>query len=365
MSAAAHPVSRHERHRARAFGEVSRRAGIAGVLLGVAASAAAQEAWLPIEHPDRQSDWMVRVGPRALFNIRASMDPVTTPVTPGVYDDGYVLPDINNGATGETWNWGYDVDSQATGNMIRFSRLSEVPAAGSYSGEVGDGVHPGGEILFGLRLTEFATGAHPVQFGLECGYGFNRFAFTHSDRATGTARLDVAGHDLGGTVAPPAPYRGSADQAGPLLDLYPSISGTSFSTADATYSGEWETSLHTFKLGFWFTYPISHRFSTALSLGYVSVLADTQVTYQESVDFQNPGFADISPSTQSVGGDRDWYPGFYSDLRLAYALSDRLGVYVGGQFQFNDTISFQEAGRRYEMDLGCVLSVSAGVAYRF
>jgi hypothetical protein len=345
--------------------QVARRLALLGLVAGLAAEAPSAEAWLPLELGGQGGGWLIRGGPRVLFNVKASMNPVAQPVTPGIYDDGFVLPDINGSTDGRTWYWGYEQDAQLTGQLLRLSRLSDVPAAGFYSDETGGGLSPGGEVVAGMKLAELSSGKHPLQFGLECGYGFNRFSFSHSGTASGTARLDAAAFDLGGSTAPLAPYSGTFQGPGPLINVSPSISGTLFSPAEATYSGDWESSLHNFKFGFWFTYPINRRFSTALSFGYSSVYADTQIAYQESISFQNPGFGDIPNSSRTTGGYRDWNPGVYAQLRLAYEFSPHVGIYAGGDFQTNDKFSFEEAGRAYELDLSAVFGVTLGLTYRF
>jgi len=332
---------------------------------GFGAETGGSEQWLPLELDSLGNGWLVRGGPRVLFNVKASMSPAPTPVTPGVYDDGFVLPDISGSFDGRTWNWGYQQDSQLNGQLISMSRLSDVPAAGFYQDETGGGLSPGGEVFVGLKLAELSSGKHPLQFGLECGYGFNRFTFSQSSTASGTARLDAASFDLGGSTAPMAPYSGTYNGPGPLINTSPSVSGTTYSAALATYSGDWESSLHTFKVGLWLTYPVNRHFSSALSFGYSSVYADTQIIYQESVSFQNPGIPDVPSSSRTTGGYREWNPGLYAQLRLAYELSPHWGLYAGGDFQTNDRYSWEEDGRQYEMDLRAVFGVTLGLTYRF
>lgn len=332
---------------------------------GLGAESSASQEWLPLELDGSGGGWFIRAGPRALFNVKASMSAAPAPVTPGVYDDGFVLPDISGSADGRTWYWGYEQDSQLSGQLISMSRLADVPAAGFYDNKTGDALNPGMEVFLGLELAKLSSGRHPLQFGLECGYAFNRFTFDQSGTASGTARLDAAAFDLGGSTAPQAPYAGTYQGPGPLINLFPSVAGTTFSAAEATYSGEWESSLHTFKLGFWLTYPINRRFSSALSFGYCSVYADTQITYQQSVNFQNPGFVDIPSTSRTTGGYRDWNAGLYAQLRLAYELSPHWGLHAGGDFQTNDKYSWEEDGRHYEMDLRAVFGATLGITYRF
>lgn len=328
------------------------------------AAGAAGAATPPLELNDHEGQgWFVRAGARTLFNVKASVARVPTQVTPGVYDNGFVLPDLGGTASGQTWNWGYQRAAQRVGNEIRMQRLTDVPMAGLFETRTAD-PSVGGELMTGLEFARFFVAKREARFGFEIGYGYNSLSFPDTSSVNGQSTLTFAGFNLGGATPPPAPYSGTFQGPGPRLGLEPSSLGTVQSPARAVYDGKLEAELHNFKAGFWFQYPLVKRLSANLSFGYCSLYADARLRFTESISYDHPGFLDMPATPHTVGG-RAWKSGAYAQLRMQYHFSPRLGAFLGGDYQYNKELRFAGEGREITLDLESLLAATAGVVFEF
>jgi hypothetical protein len=329
--------------------------------LGLSASSARAA----VEYSDAAGyGWFVRAGGRALFGVKASVN--RTPVSaaaPGVYDNGFVLPDVRGTANGRTWNWGYQEASQVVGDQVRFQRLTDLPMAGLFRDRSDDPLF-GGEIMTGAELARFFIGHRESRIGFEIGYAYNAFTLDEHSTVSGNSTLAVAAHSLGSTFAPPAPYAGSSTGPGPEISLSPSISGSLNSASLATFNGDLETTLHTFKLGVWFEYPIVRRVTANLSVGYASMYADSRLRFTEDITFANPGLPPVQSGPKTVSG-RAWKMGGYAQARLRYDFTRWLGVYVAGDFEAHNTLRYGGEGREVTLGLGSLFAGSAGVMVSF
>jgi hypothetical protein len=322
---------------------------------------AAQELDAPVYEPI----WFVRVSPRVLFNVRASISPTPTTFTPGVYDDGFVLPDIAGAGAASTWNWGYDsADQVSSGTHLILNRLTGAPELG-FDGDGTADPSFGGELVVGAELARVTLGNREARLGIELGYAYHSVSI--SDRQTGAtmATLTQDGYALNGIVPPLAPYAGTFNGPGPLISLGsdPGASQVINSAAQGSYDGELNSELHHFKAGVWLEYPFTDRFYGALSLGYSSLYADSRLEFTEQLDFTDPGIPD-QLNSHTVSG-RDWNPGFYTQIRFGYDFNKHFGVFAGAEFQYNSTHDFHGEGREVSLEFQALLSGTAGLVFRF
>jgi len=311
---------------------------------------------------DDDSSWFVRAGPRALFNVRADIRQKQAPIQPGRYDNGFVLPDISGPTSAQTWNWGYQDPSQVSGNLLYQSRLRNTAQAGEWDGETDTAL--GGEFAIGSELFRFDVGERVLRGGLEAGYAFNQFTVQERSQTSGTATQQNDGFNTGGIALPTAPYSGSFDGPGPLIDRTPSVTSSITSPSQATFDGEMESNLHTLKMGFWVDYDLTERLLLSGSLGYASIYADTDLSYTESYSFTDPRIPDTGPEARDIGS-RDWRPGIYAEVRMEYPFSERVFSYLGAQYQWNKDQEFSDEGREVTLDFGAQFAVSGGLGFRF
>jgi hypothetical protein len=338
-------------------------ARLGSLALGLTAISGHAADILSSDASDEGSGWFVRGGPRVLFGVKASVNRLTQTITPGVYDDGFVLPDVGGTVSGRTWNWGYQDNAQVVGSQLRMSRLTGTPMAGLFDSRSFD-PSLGGEIIGGMEITRFYIGRREARLGFEAGYGYNTFSLSERSSANSTATLTAGAYNVGSTIVPQAPYAGTFQGPGPLIDLNPSISGTINSLSQASFDGKLENSLHQMKLGFWLDYPLSQRMTTSLSLGYSAVYADSRLKYQETVTFANPALASFGPTYKTVSGG-GWRPGMYAQLRLGYDFSRHVGAYLGGDFQCNGNFHYEGEGRSVNLNFQTLLAATVGVIIRF
>ncbi|MCI0746147.1 MAG: hypothetical protein L0Y58_12145 [Verrucomicrobia subdivision 3 bacterium] len=328
------------------------------VVLGTApllASAQVQEHWYDY--------WFVRLEGRALFNVKASVDRTPPSVQQGIYDDGFVLPDIGGSASGKTWNWGYENSAQISGDQLVLKRLRDLPSAGVFKDENNDPSF-GGEILVGARFFEFEIHGRPARIGIEVGYGYHNFTFDHSSTASGTARLETDSFNLNGITPPMPPYAGTSAGPGPLIDLNPASRVLVSSPSEAFFDGELESDLHNFKFGVWLDYQLTEKAVASGSLGYHSIYADTQLEYVEGFNFDDPAIPDI-PATQKTAGGRDWNSGVYFQVRMRYDFTSWFGAYAGAQISYNEEFAYRADDRKVTLNFDTLFATSLGVVFRF
>ena len=305
--------------------------------------------------------WFVRGGARLLLNAKASVSMSAPPASATMYDNGHVLPDIS-GDSGFTWNWGYTSDSQVSGNQLNFTRLDNT-AAGTVKDETGD-TEVGGELIMGAEMGRFRIGRREARFGFEIGYGYNPFSLNYSGVATGAATYTQAGYDLGGSTPPEAPYSGTFNGPGMLLNTTPTSSSIINSASQSAYTGELDSSLHNMKLGVWLDVPVGRKLLAGVSFGYSSLFADTELTFTENSTFSDPGIPVSGAVTRTIS-ESDWNPGVYVGARVSYLITRQISAYVSADYQYNGRFEFSEAGRDVTMDFTSLFAFGLGVSYTF
>jgi hypothetical protein len=315
-----------------------------------------------LDQPEK-TGWYTRIGAVARFNVKASIRSITPAATPGVYDDGFVLPDNSGTAGGKTWNWGYNSASQVAGNQINFSRYDSLPGVGTQDVNVSNPTL-GGEIIAGYHFNDFKLLKRPARFGIELGYGYSSFSQAMSFAGASTAMHTADGYGLGGVVPPVPPYAGNAAGPGPLLDLNAGSHSVVSSPAASAFDGSLKTSFHNLRIGPALEVDLSSRLSVSLGAGLSSVYADAKLDYTETVSFTNPAMPALAPTNAKIS-HADWRPGAYAELLVSYRLTSLVGVFVGGDFQFNEKMTFGDAGHEVQVDPGTTFGAKAGAILRF
>lgn len=316
---------------------------------------------LQFEEADR-AGYFIRFGPRVQFNVEATVS--MTPQTPqqaGSYDNGFVQPDISGTASGLTWNWAYQDAGQVSGDFVNYERYSNLPHAGVFTSGSDDPML-GGEVIWGVEFGRFDVGTKEFAWGVEIGYSFTPFKVSNSSTAAGTVDYLAASHSLGGIVPPVAPYQGTFEGPGPVIGLNPASSTAISSAATSTFEGTLESDLHLMKIGFWVEMPLTKSLSASLSLGYSSVLADTDFVFSEAITIANGSIPAVGVANVSTGAT-EWQGGFYGQLRANWQFSKRIGAYVSGDYQYNSNFGFSDAGREVTLNLHSTYGASLGLIF--
>ena len=307
--------------------------------------------------------WFVRLGVRATSGLKVSLqDRQAAPsIVPGQYDNGYVHPDIS-GSTSTTWNWGDSSASQVKNGSVILTRLDGTPRAGTF--DYPSKTLYGGEMVVGVEMARFDFRKREAKFGFEAGYSYSQIKTQSQSITTGTVTYISDAYSLGGLTPPTAPYSGSYATPGQLISLNPVSAAPLTSAASATLSSQVRGEFHNIRIGPWIDLPWSSRFSTAFSAGYATIYGHGVLDLAESVSIANPAIPPISlPSGRYTRNQ--FIPGAYLQIRLEYRLTHLIGVYVGGEFQYNTGMTVTAPTRAARFDLGSTYGGVAGVSLNF
>ncbi|MEZ0275082.1 MAG: hypothetical protein ACAH88_09265, partial [Roseimicrobium sp.] len=153
----------------------------------------------------------------------------SSPGASHTYSDGYVYPDVNG--TTQTWFWGYENNSQVSGNTLNFhgamaegfTRLSSQEFNSDWSDDLA-----GAGFFVDLESPEFLRRGK-LGLSAKLGYSYTEDESSHSSLAF-RARQQAGTREFGITDAyditpiapiPPAPFNGTAMGPGPVIDNVP------------------------------------------------------------------------------------------------------------------------------------------------
>ena len=302
-----------------------------------------------------------RGGVASRFNVKASISGARPVLGAGVYDNGFVLPDI--GGSPKTWNWGYNSSGQLAGGQLILSRLDNVASFGQQNLSVGNPLL-GGEIIGGAYVAEFEIGKRSARVGVELGYSFSSFSSKMNfSSASAAASHTVAGYDLGGVIPPEAPYAGTPEGPGPVINLDPSSLTTISSPGVADFQGTLESSLHELRLGPSLEVDLNDRWMLAFSAGYSSLFVNSTLRYTETTSFQDLSFPS-GTSTVDINKAK-WSPGLFAEIRTSYRFTKRLSAYVGADIQTHKKVTFGDSAHQVKIDLGSTYGAKAGISFGF
>ena len=338
---------------------------LAGVLASASVSAFAQD-----DSPE-PAGWSFRFGPHIQFNYKTSIHDIQTPPnkTPGQFDNGFVKADSAANST-NTWNWGYsDISgfpATVSGTALTLTRYDNVPRASDVTGSGKMAI--GGELFAAYELSTFRVWRKKeAHVGIELGYGFNSFESSTSSSASGTVAQvkSIFGLAPGVTFFPPSPGIGAPTVDGPLISLNPTSSSTNlFAGVQNTFAAKTSVDLNAFKLGPWIDLPLTSKLNLHIGAGYCAVFAQADIDANDTLTGVTLG-PDRQPPGAYHAAKRNWEPGMYGQLRLEYEFTERWGAYLGADFQHNQNLSFETAGRKFDIQMGSAFGASAGVRFSF
>jgi uncharacterized protein involved in copper resistance len=173
----------------------------------------------------------------------------------------------------------------------------------------------------------------------------------------------VASHPLNGVVPPGAPYKGTPQGPGPLIDFNPSSTSVLTSPSTTVFNGTLEAYFHELRLGPSLNVEINGRWDVGFGVGYSSVFVDPTLRYNETSTFSDPGIP-----TRSGSGDINkakWSPGAYAELRTEYRINRQLSAYLGADIAYHKNVTFGDSTYQAKIDLGSTYGVKIGLGYRF
>lgn len=311
-----------------------------------------------------KSGWYIRTGTYIQMGMKMSVSRTGPPVAaaPGIYDNGFVQPDIGQGAQGLTWNWGYTDKDQVTSGQLQYSRVDNLATVGSLNGFKDPSLF-GPEILVGFDFYQFEMLRKDAHFGFEL--GFRQGRYSGSDQAS--VGSDVVqqrdAYDLGGITPPLAPYSGYFAVPGPLISTNPQPLAPVASRATSSLATSFAADFYTARFGAWLTYPLTQKWDLEASLGFTSIYAQGNATFIQNTTYTNPAILSTLQSAQTSSGD--WLPGGYMQVRGEYRVLPWLGIYAGLEVAYNGAFRLNGLGYEAKFDFGANYGGSAGLQFSF
>ena len=291
-------------------------------------------------------------------NHAAALPPIVRPNSLGgtdrEYNDGFVRQDSSGPGSPTTWNWGFDTAGQAIPGAFTMHALQGNPGA-DING-VSNDPQWGAEFTYGRILTVWADAGVGFEIGLSW------VDFNVEDRSTvGTSLQRVSDtFGFGSVVAPSAPYAGSFEGPGPLLDRAPlgSVTATGGTLAG---SRRVEANWWGARIGPLLDIPMGDIVSLQLSGGLALAWFDAEFSYAETATA--PGGGVISSSASASKDSLLW--GGYGRAQFTAQFSRQFGFYAGVQYLLMEDFDISAGSRTAEVELGGTLQVLAGFLYQF
>jgi hypothetical protein len=347
---------------------------LAGCLAGVGLGAQAQEdtfggdpsrnAFIPI--PSNTDDWLrhFRLGAMVGMNISAKFglsgnNPFGVNPTPGVYADGYVLPD-KSGDSKYTSDWGYTSASQynaANGTLTFHNTASYTLGNDVQSSD--DGFFPGLDMAYGGNLWYWKH----ARIGWEVGFGLLPINITDRSTYQVSVNQNAYAYNVGSLVLPTAPYSGNGgpNGVGPIISTQ-NPKETTTTGAQGTLGGSrsLDVMLYTLRLGPTFYWDISQKFSASFGIGPAVGLASGELDYNDVITVGG-----VSSHNSGSISATDFTYGGYVNGTLLYHLSDSADLYLGAQYMPMGSADFNGGGRSAQLELSGQVYISIGINWPF
>ena len=347
---------------------------VIGSLL-LATTASAEQYWQTNSCPTNRITLSLRFG----LNISGKFKGVGSSFTSGAplaagrhtpdgsaynYDDGYVLTDVSGNFGGQTWNWGYDNVSQVNASgadSVDLHRTVATDLPASNSGD--DSPYVGAELTYNYELG-VKEDWHHLRYGLEGAVNFMPIAFNSGGSYDATLLLQTDTYSyMSGTTPPSAPYQGSFNGPGFVINDTPTSSATVL-IPGATFIAQqhFEANLWGFRLGPYLDLPVSEKMDLYFTGGLAVGVLDGEASWRENLIL--PGGAG-SLGASGSGSDTSVLYGYYLSLRAAYQFTERWSVEAGVQYQDLGVYNHNFGGCTAELDLRKSFFVHAGVGFSF
>jgi hypothetical protein len=306
---------------------------------------------------------------RAVFNSRASFSnlggfPALTnpgPATGGtdhVYDDGFNRVDGSGNAGGLTTFWGYQNASQLPGNDTVVMNSSTAAATGASRNLDGDPQH-GFELSYNHEIGRLD---HNIRWGIEAAFNWTSFTFGDARSFNTDVTTISDAYALNGIIPPLPPFSGTAAGPGPLIGDTPTRTTALVPGGGATSgSRSIDASIYGLRVGPYLELPLCQRCSLTLGAGFTVAVIDSEFRINENTTIAGVG----TQSFAARNSRADCLPGGYFSGQFNFAVTDRVSLFTGAQYQHLTRFSQQTAGRRANLDLGNTIAWTAGISFSF
>lgn len=278
------------------------------------------------------------------------------------YDDGFVRVDSSDNLGGKTWNWSHDSDTQFNSGSIDFSLTNSISNgraeedASAKSGvEIYTYYDMGAVAIPGLK-------ERGATWGFRGGLHYGHINVDSNNSITSDLSTLTDSFALDGVIAPPAPYEGSFNGPGPLINASPSRTITTGGQALVAGSRHLDVHLTTFNFGSYLEVPVAPKFDLMFEAGVSAAVASG------SYDFESTTTAPGTLGTQTSSGsasDTSVLAGFYLGLGGTYQINQAWSIQAAGRFQCMDDFELGDNGSNVSLSFDSAFVLSVGALYSF
>lgn len=269
------------------------------------------------------------------------------------YDDGFVHVDSSGNRSLLTWNWGYQNAPQVSGSTLTLH--GKTANAKNFPGE-NDDVHAGMDLSVGRRFGDLPGGTWGWMGALD----FTSVHVRDQHPLSGTAALISDAYQLGVVIAPPAPYSGTFNGPGPLLESPPTRTITP-DTVVITGRRTLDAQVFALRTGPYYEFKLGEKWSGRVSGGLALGLADMEYSYNQTLTY---GSGPVLNQARS-GSDLVLRAGPFVEGKVIYAVNDQLGLYARAQFAHLGEFSNTTGQERASLDMRGAVHVGFGLQWRF
>jgi len=293
----------------------------------------------------------------------SSPGPATGSAVNRNYDNGYSRVDVSTNAGALTWNWGYENPNSLQTDELSLQSYRSLPNGVSKNQQ--DDPQHGGEIFYQRELMR----GKRWHLGAEAAFGSTSISVSDSHTLKNTSFRTNDTYPLGGIIAPLAPYHGTFEGPGPLIPSVPQSRSTDVLARSATATGERTLDADVFmlRLGPYLELPLYKRLSVLMNAGLTLASARSQFSWNEKVTISDPAnnIDLVSGHRSGSGSQTDFLVGWYAGGSLEYALTKRINLLAGAQYQAAGHAVNTRNGKNSLLDMGSSIIVSFGAAYSF
>lgn len=308
----------------------------------------------------------ISVGVKFAFGITGQFRNVSyAPTVAPNYDDGFVRPDVSGMADGKTWNWGYSDNSQVSGDSLLMHTVDTSPRDGSAQ-DLDNDIMPGVELTYGRELKRWPLkNDRAIILGAEVAISALDVEFEEHDTLSGNARRTTSSYGLEGVVPPGAPYSGTFNGPGPLINVLPSSVTTDSVSVISKLDARVRSHVYGLRLGPFVELPIVGRFNLQVSAGAAMMYANTSMRFTETLSF-NDSEAGLPPvSSEQDYSEGEFLFGFYGRALAGYDLNPSLRVFLGIEYMSLGETTVTGGGKEATLQLENAFQGVAGVQLLF
>lgn len=305
---------------------------------------------------------------RVGFNLKAEFSdtqPTLSASAPGpqfatgvdrLYDDGYVRVDSSGNAGNVTWFWGYENSSQATAGAIAFQSRSLTDLA---SPGADTGTFAGPELVYQRDL---GVGER-MRWGVQGAFNYLPLNFSTSTATPGSVVTTTDSFQSLSAVQPQAPYYGTFEGPGPLLQSDVSSRASSTVAALTDSSREIDLDLFGIRLGAFIQWRILGNLEAGVGGGLSLAPATGTFSYRDAAQDAGSGATLLELSGRE--NVSELLVGGYIEALVGYEFDRNWSIHAGFQYQYLEDLEAGRNGRAVGVTLGEAVYATVGVGYRF